>query len=79
MASFGEGRLSFTHCTTCELIPDEDMLHQPVGGEAGVVVAQAQGGQHAQVPAPAQAGYRYPTHLHSFYLLHVPIQVTKHM
>jgi hypothetical protein len=35
---------------TCEFISDENMFDQPVGSEASVVVSQAQGGQHSQVP-----------------------------
>ena len=35
---------------TGELVSDEDMLHQPVGGQPRIVVAQPQRGQHTQVP-----------------------------
>ena len=37
-------------CLAGELVTDDDVLHQPVGVRAGVVVRQPQARDHAQVP-----------------------------
>lgn len=38
-------------CVPCDLIPDHDALHQPLGVEPRVVVTHLHGGQFAQVLA----------------------------
>ena len=37
---------------TCELIPNENVLHQPVGVGPCVVVHEPEGGDHANVAGP---------------------------